>query len=83
VRLREWPAWCASASANASGTSTRDGNAGRAITTPSEQRATELAARFFDPLLADAQSDTVRATLLLQRGVLYLRSNFKQRRSLI
>jgi tetratricopeptide (TPR) repeat protein len=45
----------------------------------SEERATELATRFFDPLLAEAQTDAVRATLLHQRGVLYLRSNFKQK----
>lgn len=44
-----------------------------------EERTTELAARFFEPLLADAKTDTVRATLLHQRGVLYLRSNYKQK----
>lgn len=55
---------------------------GARVTTPdtnakeqsSEERANELAARFFDPLLADARTDTARASLLHQRGVLYLRS---------
>ena len=45
-----------------------------ANTQTSEERAIELATRFFDPLLADAQTDTARASLLHQRGVLYLRS---------
>ncbi|MBC7806523.1 MAG: hypothetical protein H7145_10270 [Akkermansiaceae bacterium] len=72
--------WCA-ASASASG-----GNSTARTVTPdvpspiqTGERATELAARFFDPLLADAQTDTVRATLLHQRGVLYLRSDYKQK----
>ncbi|MBC8137352.1 MAG: hypothetical protein H8F28_15840 [Fibrella sp.] len=71
--------WCA-ASANAS-----NGSAARTIPqeVPApvqiEGRATELAARFFEPLLAEAQTDIVRATLLHQRGVLYLRSNYKQK----
>lgn len=46
---------------------------------PATEQATELAARFFDPLLADAQTDAVRANLLHQRGVLYLRSHYKQK----
>jgi tetratricopeptide (TPR) repeat protein len=46
---------------------------------PATEQATERAARFFDPLLADAQTDAVRANLLHQRGVLYLRSHYKQK----
>ena len=46
---------------------------------PSEARAVELAAQFFDPLLANAKSDKERASLLHQRGVLYLRAEMKGR----
>ncbi len=48
-----------------------------AAAVPTGERATEVAARFFDPLLADAPNKTIRGTLLHQRGVLYLRSNDK------
>lgn len=68
------------ASASGSGTSTPRMVAPEPPSpSPVSEQATELAARFFDPLLADAQTDTVRATLLHQRGVLYLRSHYKQK----
>jgi len=45
----------------------------------SEARAEELATSFFEPLLAKAKKDADRASLLHQRGVLYLRSGCKKR----
>ena len=48
-----------------------------ALPAPSEAQATEIAARFFDPLLAAAKTDRERASLLHQRGVLYLRADVK------
>ncbi|MES1228149.1 MAG: hypothetical protein ABUL72_05720, partial [Armatimonadota bacterium] len=44
-----------------------------------EARAVELASRFFDPLIADAKKDVDRASLLHQRGVLFLSSHCKTR----
>lgn len=44
-----------------------------------EARALELAQRFFEPLFADAKTDKDRASLLHQRGVLFLRSDCKLR----
>lgn len=68
------------ATANPSGggaasTAAAQTKAADASTTVSPERAAETAARFFDPLLADAKTDRERAGILHQRGVLYLRSN--------
>lgn len=41
----------------------------------SPERAVETAARFFDPLLEGAKTNAEKASILHQRGVLYLRSN--------
>ena len=69
-----WGAASASTPAAGAGRTATAGASDTATAARSEERATELAARFFDPLLADAKDDTAKAGILHQRGVLYLRS---------
>ena len=70
------PVW---SSASASGGTTQPAPA--ASTSASAERdavrAAEASARFFEPLLAEVKTPAERASLLHQRGVLYLRSYMK------
>ena len=71
--------WSAASSSSSSGGATTP--LPRDVTARPESlaRTTALAVEFFAPLLADAKTDTEQASLLHQRGVLYLRSHRKRK----
>ncbi len=76
------PSWGAATATPSGGsaarTATMQANAADANATVSPERAVEIAARFFDPLLEAAKTNAEKASILHQRGVLYLRSNYRE-----